>query len=122
MIGGGVAPNVVPPSAMAEVLYRTVGDHAIVRDRLSEVVATWAAMEEVFVVPVVRLRTLEGLESAVFNFTTDVPFLDRWGTPLLVGPGSISVAHTADEYVDIAELEHAVDLYVELVTRLSAER
>jgi acetylornithine deacetylase/succinyl-diaminopimelate desuccinylase-like protein len=50
----------------------------------------------------------------VFNFTTDVPFLDRWGKRLLMGPGSINRAHTADEYVEIAELHRAVDLYVKL--------
>jgi acetylornithine deacetylase len=50
----------------------------------------------------------------VFPFTTDVPLLDRWGTPLLFGPGSILVAHTADEHVRIAELESAATQYAAL--------
>jgi len=65
-------------------------------------------------VPMVRMHTIPGIPAAVFPFTTDVPFLDRWGTPLLFGPGSILVAHTSDEHVRIAELESAVDRYVSL--------
>ena len=44
----------------------------------------------------VRLHTVPGMPTAVFPFTTDIPLLDRWGTPLLYGPGSFLVAHTAD--------------------------
>jgi acetylornithine deacetylase len=72
------------------------------------------SIEEVLRVPLVRLHTVPGVPAAVFPFTTDVPLLDRWGTPLLFGPGSILLAHTADEHVQIAELESAVDRYVSL--------
>ena len=51
-------------------------------------------------------------------FTTDIPFLERWGQPLLFGPGSILVAHTDDEHVAIAELEAAVDAYVAIAREL----
>jgi acetylornithine deacetylase len=114
MINGGVAPNVVPASAQAEALFRTVGDYREVRERLAAVTGSLATFEDVHVVPPVHLETVPGFESAVFNFTTDVPFLDRWGKRLLMGPGSINRAHTADEYVEIAELHRAVDLYVKL--------
>ena len=66
-------------------------------------------VEEVLEVPPVRLRTFPGFDTAVFAYTTDIPFLDRWGTPLLLGPGSIHVAHTDREHVSVAELEAAVD-------------
>ena len=69
----------------------------------------------------VRLHTVPGVETAVFSFGTDVPFLETWGTPLLLGPGSIHVAHTAHEHVAIAELEEAVDLYVRVVGQLLAD-
>lgn len=120
MIKGGVAPNVVPAEATAEVLFRTVGDDREVRERLVQVAGASVACEDVHVVPPVHLETVPGFENAVFNFTTDVPFLDRWGTPLLMGPGSINRAHTADEYVEIAELHRAVDLYVKLGRSLVA--
>jgi len=120
VIKGGVAPNVIPASADAEVLFRTVSDHADIRRLLETAVAPFATAEEVHVVPPVRLGTVPGFDTAVFNFTTDVPFLDTWGTPFLMGPGSINLAHTADEYVDIAELRRAVDLYVQLAKQLVA--
>ena len=61
---------------------------------------------------------MPGFETAVFPFTTDIPFLNRWGTPLLFGPGSILVAHTNHEQVAIAELHAAVDTYAELAATL----
>ena len=118
MIGGGVAPNVVPPSAMAEALFRTVGDYTVVRSILDRVAEGRATVEEVHIVPPVRLQTVAGFDTAVFNFTTDVPFLDKWGAPLLVGPGSINLAHTADEHIEIADMHRAVELYVKLAKTL----
>ena len=118
VVRGGVAPNVIPAAAEAEVLFRTVGDHDEVRRRLEAAVAPFARAEELHHVPPVRLGTVPGFDTAVFNFTTDVPFLDRWGTRLLIGPGSINVAHTADEFIEIAELEKAVDAYVKLARHL----
>ena len=121
LINGGVAPNVVPPRAEAEVVFRTVGDHAEVRGVLGEVVSNRVSVEEVVEVPPVRLRTVSGFDTGVFAYTTDIPLLTHWGTPLLMGPGSIHVAHTDHEHVSIAELERAVDLYVKLATSLLTE-
>jgi acetylornithine deacetylase len=56
------------------------------------------------------------VETAVFPFTTDIPLLAAWGTPLLFGPGSILLAHTSQEYLDLAELERAIGHYVTLAT------
>jgi acetylornithine deacetylase len=117
LIKGGVAPNVVPPEADAEMMFRTVGNYQIV-DSLIREHAPGIEVDYVLDVPPVRLRTVPNLETAVFNFTTDIPFLDRWGAPLLLGPGSISRAHTADEYCEILELHRAVDLYERLATQL----
>lgn len=110
LIDGGIAPNVISPSASAEVMFRIVGsaDDVIAVARTLEPLIE---IEEVLRVPMVRLHTVDGLPSAVFPFTTDVPLLDRWGTPLLYGPGSILVAHTADEHVAIADLDAAIDGY-----------
>jgi acetylornithine deacetylase len=121
MITGGVAPNVIPAYAEAEVLFRTVSDPAPIRRAMTSVVGdVGATVEDVFTVPPVRLKTLSGFETAAFSFTTDIPFLDRWGTPLLIGPGSVTHAHTDDEFVEIAALERAVELYVDLAKRLLA--
>jgi acetylornithine deacetylase len=121
LIEGGVAPNVVPPSASAEVLVRSVGDHDVLRAVLAATVGEQAEVEEVLEVPPVRLETREGFESAVFAYTTDIPLLGNWGTPLLLGPGSIHVAHTDHEHVQVDDLLEAVDLYERLASALLAE-
>jgi acetylornithine deacetylase len=118
LINGGVAPNVIPPYAEAEVFFRTVGAHDVLRRVLADTVAGRVDVEEILELPAVRLHTVEGFETAVFSYFSDVPFLSRWGTPLLLGPGSIHVAHTDHEHVRIAELMQAVDAYASLVSRL----
>ena len=64
------------------------------------------------------MKTVPGFETAVFPYTTDIPFLDAWGQPLLFGPGSVHVAHTAEEFVSIAELHAAVDHYISIAKHL----
>ena len=114
-MSGGVAPNVIPPNAGAELMFRTVGDYREVRDQLEDAIGSCAVIDDVLVVPPVRLHTVPGFETAVFAYTTDVPFLDAWGTPMLLGPGSITVAHTDEEHLDLAELFRAVDCYESLI-------
>jgi acetylornithine deacetylase len=117
LISGGLAPNVIPPTASAEVMFRTVGDVGEIASRLAPI-ERWVAITRGVHITPVRLHTVPGLETAVFSFGTDVPFLGSWGRPLLLGPGSIHVAHTAHEHVSIAELEAAVELYVRVVRKL----
>ncbi len=119
VIEGGLAPNVISPRASAELLFRTVGDAAPVRAALA-VVEGLVSIEHVLDIPAVRMHTVPGFETAVFPYTTDVPLLANWGTPMLLGPGSIHVAHTDEEHVAIDELRAAVDLYEHLATRLLA--
>ena len=118
LIKGGVAPNVIPPDAEAELMFRTVSDPEPLRQLLDDRIGSLVAIEDILVVPPVRLATVPGLDAVAFAFTTDIPFLDRWGTPLLLGPGSVTVAHTADEHVPIGELLRAVDLYERLTKKL----
>jgi acetylornithine deacetylase len=117
LIDGGVAPNVVSPSAEAEVMFRTVSDGAEVRRALRPLERR-VAIEHVLEVPPVKLTTVPGFDAAVFPYTTDIPFLAKWGQPLLFGPGSIHTAHTADEFVSVAELRAAVGSYVRLARAL----
>ena len=119
LIEGGVAPNVVSPHASAELLFRIVGEGAPVLSALAPVDGL-VTIEHVLDIPAVRMHVVSGFETAVFPYTTDVPLLTRWGLPLLVGPGSIHVAHTDDEHLSIDELKEAVDLYEALALRLLA--
>ena len=120
LIDGGVAPNVVSPHASAELSFRTVSDGTPIL-RALRVVEGLVTVEPILDVPAVRLHVVPGFETAVFPYTTDVPFLTRWGTPLLIGPGSIHVAHTDEEHIAVDELNAAVDLYVPLVQRLLSQ-
>jgi acetylornithine deacetylase len=117
LIAGGVAPNVVPPAAEAELMFRTVSDASVVREILARVEPR-VSVEPILEVPPVRMLTVPGFPTAIFPYTTDIPFLSAWGQPLLYGPGSIHVAHTAGEFIEIAEQEAAVGGYVDLARAL----
>ncbi len=110
LIEGGVAPNVTSPHASAEVMFRTIGPAEDVLQAIRPI-ERLVTSEEVLRVPEIRLRTVPGFATAVFPFTTDVPLLDRWGVPLLFGPGSFLVAHTSEEHLALEELEQAIDAY-----------
>jgi len=118
LISGGIAPNVISPHADAEIMFRAVGEPGELRALIESRVGSLVTVEDVLVVPPVRLKTVPGFDTAVFSFTTDIPFLNRWGAPLLLGPGSVTLAHTADEYCEIADLHRAVDLYADLARSL----
>jgi len=118
LINGGVAPNVISPHAEAEVFFRTVGDHDAIRATLASAIDNRVTVTEILELPSVRLHTVAGFDTAVFSYFSDVPFLSNWGTPLLLGPGSIHVAHTDREHVSIAELDQAVEIYARLAATL----
>jgi len=117
-IQGGHAPNVIADKAEAQVLIRLVGDSAPVRAALIEAAAGLAEVDFTLDIPFVRLRAVEGLPTMIAKFTTDIPQLSNWGEPLLLGPGSIHVAHTPFEKLSKKELLAAVDLYIEVAKQL----
>ena len=117
LISGGVAPNVVSPSAEAEVMFRTVSDGSEIR-RVLRPLESKVSIEHVLEAPPVRMTTVPGYDAVVFPYTTDIPFLSAWGQPVLFGPGSIHVAHSADEFISIPELQSAVSHYVTIARHL----
>ena len=118
LIEGGRAPNVIPDHARAQLLYRLVGPSEPVRAQITAAVAGLAQAEFVLEIPCVKLRTVPGIESMVAAFTTDIPALSAWGTPVLLGPGSIHVAHTDREFISKKQLHDAVDLYCSVAKQL----
>jgi acetylornithine deacetylase len=120
VIEGGRAPNVIPDKARAQLLYRLVGSAEQLKREIVETVGGLAQVEFVLEIPFVRLHALDGLANMIAAFTTDIPALSNWGQPLLVGPGSIHVAHTDREYVEKKQLQDAVDLYCSIAKHLSA--
>jgi acetylornithine deacetylase len=119
-INGGHAPNVVADKAEAQVLVRLVGDSAPVKAALQQAAAGLAEVDFTLDVPFVRLRAIEGLPTMVAKFSTDIPQLTNWGEPLLLGPGSIHVAHTPFEKLAKKELLEAVELYIQVARQLLA--
>ncbi len=120
-IGGGRAPNVVADHAEAEIMFRTVGDPADIRAAVSTATAGRAEAREVLHTPAVQLAKFDGLPTTIVAFTTDIPtFGGAWGEPFLIGPGSIHVAHTAEERVSKKELSEAVDIYARMAAQLLA--
>ena len=119
VIEGGRAPNVIPDYAKAQLLYRLVGPSEPLKQQILQAVGNLAEVEFVLELPLVRLRVLDGIPSMVAAFTTDIPELSNWGEPLLIGPGSIHVAHTEGEYVEKKQLAAAVDLYCTIAKKLT---
>jgi len=120
VIEGGRAPNVIADQARAQLLYRLVGPAAPLRNEIVQTVGDLAKVEFTLEIPAVHLRTFEGLPTMVAAFTTDIPALGNWGQPILIGPGSILVAHTPAEYVEKKELAQAVELYCDIAKKLAS--
>jgi len=119
VIEGGRAPNVIADQARAQLLYRLVGSAEPLRNEIEQTVGDLAKVEFTLEIPAIRLRRFEGMPTMVAAFTTDVPALSNWGQPILIGPGSILVAHTEGEYVLKKELHEAVELYCEIARNLA---
>jgi acetylornithine deacetylase len=117
-IHGGHAPNVIADQAEAQVLVRTVTDSGPVRAQLTEIAGTLAEVEFTLDTPFMRFRAVEGLPTMIAKFSTDIPQLSNWGEPLLLGPGSIHVAHTPQEKIAKRELLEAVELYIRVAKQL----
>ena len=118
LMEGGRAPNVIPDYAHADLLYRLVGPTDELRQ---DIVGTAGNQVEVtfpLELPFLRFRKLDGLPTMIAAFTTDIPKLTNWGEPLLIGPGSIHVAHTEGEYLEKRQLHEAIDLYCAIAKQL----
>jgi len=118
-IQGGRAPNVIADQAQAELFIRVVGDVANLRRDIEAAALPDAEAREILFIPALHLGTMDGFKTTVVAFTTDIPaFEGAWGEPYLIGPGSILVAHTAEERIPKDQLQEAVGIYASLVTRL----
>lgn len=118
-IAGGRAPNVIADSAEAALMFRLVGDPQPLRDAVTSAAQGLVEAREVLCIPALRLGTLDGFETTVVAFTTDIPALGgAWGQPFLIGPGSIHLAHTNEERISKRQLLEAVTIYKTMVKRL----
>lgn len=121
MIKGGVAANVIPPEAEAELMFRVVASTDSLKQVVRDTVAARVEVQYTFACDPVFTERLDGFETTVVAFTTDIPLLTNWGKPLLFGPGSILDAHTPHEKISKRELLRAVEAYKQMVLRLKAD-
>jgi acetylornithine deacetylase len=119
-LSGGRAPNVVADEARAEIMFRLVGDPSAIRSAVAHVASVHGIeAREVLYSPAVLLTPIADLPTTVVAFTTDIPtFGGTWGQPFLIGPGSIHVAHTAEERIAKKELAEAVEIYARMARQL----
>jgi len=109
---------VIPDYAHADLLYRLIGPSADLRRQIVAAAGDQVKVTFPLELPFLRLRTVEGLPTMIAAFTTDIPKLTNWGEPLLLGPGSIHVAHTEGEYIEKQQLAEAIDLYCGIAKQL----
>ena len=118
LIRGGTGANIIPASAEVEMMVRLVSDVEPVKRIIEDWARGKAEVEFGSHIPAQKFHTVDGFETAPMAYTSDIPLLSRWGTPLLYGPGSIHVAHTPDEHIPVAELRASVDAYVRIARQL----
>jgi acetylornithine deacetylase len=110
-IRGGSAANVFAGECEVEAMIRLVGDADDVKEAITEQVGDRATVEWGSHIPTQRFHTITGFDTTTVAYTSDVPILATWGTPLMFGPGSIHHAHTEEEHVSLEDLKSAVAAY-----------
>jgi len=117
-IKGGTEANIIPAHAEAEIMFRLVSDVAPIKKMINDWAKGHADVEFGSHIPAQKFATVPGFETGPVAYTSDIPLLSNWGEPFLFGPGSIHVAHTPDEYIDVEELRASVDSYERLARTL----
>lgn len=122
VLEAGTAPNVIAESARAEVLFRTGEPVETLLSRMRAAASQRVVLEVPYRSDPILFRVPKGQRATeIVSFACDLPLLPAWGEPILVGPGSILDAHTAQEKVDLAQVEEAVEIYSRLALGLLVE-
>jgi acetylornithine deacetylase len=119
-IKGGTEANVIPAHAEAEIMFRLVSDVEPIKKMILDWAKGHADVEFGSHIPAQRFATVPGFDTEPVAYTSDIPLLSNWGEPFLFGPGSIHVAHTPDEFIDVDELRASVEGYERLAKTLLA--
>ncbi len=120
VLTAGRAANVVPDEAVVQILIRMVDNSETLREKIKQIIGDRCEFVLIRETPVLLMEKLDGYETDIVAFTTDLPSLTNWGRPLLLGPGSISTAHTENECIRKSDLTAAADLYYRLVRDLKS--
>jgi acetylornithine deacetylase len=111
-IQGGAGVNIVPDRAQALLNLRTVPGSGF-RAALAELAPAGAELRVLLAEPPCLYPAVPGFERAPMPFGSDLPqlcALAPQAVPVLAGPGSIRVAHTAHEHLTLQDLRAGADL------------
>jgi len=117
-ISGGPAANIIADHAEAAVVIRVVDDLEELKKLALSVLDDRVEVNLVTETPAIHMPAVEGFETSIVKYTTDIPKLTNWGQPLLLGPGTIHVAHKREERVPKKEITEAIELYQRLAKQL----
>jgi acetylornithine deacetylase len=115
----GGALNVVADLAEADILVRSLPGSDF-RSAVARLMPPEGELERVHETPPERFPAIDGFDRAPVPFGSDAPRLRALvpdGTVVLAGPGSIEVAHSADEHLAFDELRGGIDLLVRIAKR-----
>ncbi|KAK6538268.1 hypothetical protein TWF694_011147 [Orbilia ellipsospora] len=120
IMNGGVAANVIPAFARAEIAIRIAAKtfkevKDIVDGALKDVEGIEATWKKPYYDPVFCDHDIEGFETIATSYGTDIPNLNGDHKKYLYGPGSILVAHGDNEKIDKSDLYEAVKGYKRIV-------
>jgi acetylornithine deacetylase len=119
LIGGGVAPNVIPPAATAQLLIRTVDPTETLKSAIRGVLTPGVSVDFPVDLPFHKGGAAPaGWDTTVVSYASDLPLLALWGERYQLGPGSIRVAHTNHEHIRKSDLLRGIDLYERLASDL----
>ena len=119
LIQGGVAPNVIPPAASAQLLIRTVEPSDPLKAAIRSLLSPGVSVEFPVELPFHKGgKAPDGWDTTVVSYASDLPFLSAWGERYQLGPGTIRVAHTNHEHIRKADLLRGVELYERLASDL----
>jgi acetylornithine deacetylase len=122
VLKAGLKANIIPPDALAEVMFRTVTSSTSVLETVKTIVGDRAKVAIDSINEPIHLKVVPGFGRGdiVVRFGTDIPYLSAWGQPSLFGPGSIHDAHTSHEFILKKDLIEAIDVYVAMTKALLA--
>ncbi|GMF52506.1 unnamed protein product [Phytophthora fragariaefolia] len=118
LLNGGQAANALAEESSAMLMFRLVTEPDVIYKRVEEIVGGRVNMKLYTSNPPVHLTTVEGYETGVACFNTDVPYFNFDGKAYLVGAGSITDAHCPREFIMLEDLKSVVDYYFTLGKRL----
>ncbi|MHC4334875.1 MAG: M20 family metallopeptidase, partial [Planctomycetota bacterium] len=141
-IAGGQAINVVPDKCSIGLDIRTLPgqDHTDIIEDFQRMFARQKKSAPHFLAEVSVIRQLEAMETdpnsdfvkdfcsvlgatetRAVGFTTDGPHFVSWGAPVIIfGPGKPDVCHQPDEYIEITDVEKAVECYKNIILKFLA--